>query len=84
MLGLSFRFRGVFVKMNVSRLLRLKGLQNALKSSVLFKNSNGLLCSPFSTSSAVSAGGFTKDFKPGPYPTTEEERIAAAKKYGML
>lgn len=26
---------------------------------------------------------FEKDFLPGPYPKTEEERRAAAKKYGM-
>jgi hypothetical protein len=28
-------------------------------------------------------GGFAKDFKPGPYPKTEKERIAAAEKYGL-
>jgi len=27
---------------------------------------------------------FNRDFMPGPYPKTEEERRAAAKKYGML
>lgn len=27
---------------------------------------------------------WNKDWKPGPYPRTEEERIAAAKKYNML
>lgn len=27
---------------------------------------------------------WNKDFKPGPLPTTEEERRAAAKKYGLL
>ena len=26
---------------------------------------------------------WNKDWKPGPYPQTEEERIAAAKKYGL-
>ena len=26
---------------------------------------------------------WNKDWKPGPYPRTEKERIAAAKKYGM-
>ena len=26
---------------------------------------------------------FPKDVQPGPYPVTEEQRIAAAKKYGM-
>ena len=28
--------------------------------------------------------GWNKDFKPAPYPETEEERRAAAKKYGLL
>lgn len=27
---------------------------------------------------------WNKDWKPGPYPETEEERKAAAKKYGLL
>lgn len=27
---------------------------------------------------------WNKDFKPGPLPTNEEERRAAAKKYGLL
>lgn len=27
---------------------------------------------------------WNKDFKPAPYPTTEEERVAAAKKYNLL
>lgn len=27
---------------------------------------------------------WNKDWKPGPYPKTDEERIAAAKKYGLL
>lgn len=26
---------------------------------------------------------WNKDWKPGPYPKTEKERIAAAKKYGL-
>lgn len=26
---------------------------------------------------------FPKDARPGPYPVTEEERIAAAKRYGL-
>ncbi|XP_046444273.1 NADH dehydrogenase [ubiquinone] 1 beta subcomplex subunit 8, mitochondrial-like [Daphnia pulex] len=30
------------------------------------------------------AGYWNKDWKPGPYPKTDAERIAAAKKYGML
>lgn len=31
-----------------------------------------------------SSIGWNKDFKPGPFPQTEEERRAAAKKYGLL
>lgn len=27
---------------------------------------------------------WNKDFKPAPFPTTEEERLAAAKKYNLL
>lgn len=27
---------------------------------------------------------WNKDYKPGPYPQTEKERIAAAKKYNLL
>ncbi|XP_065353668.1 NADH dehydrogenase [ubiquinone] 1 beta subcomplex subunit 8, mitochondrial [Cloeon dipterum] len=30
-----------------------------------------------------SAGGWNKDFAPGPFPKTEEERRAAAKRYNM-
>lgn len=26
---------------------------------------------------------WNKDWKPGPYPVTEEEKVAAAKKYGL-
>jgi NADH dehydrogenase (ubiquinone) 1 beta subcomplex subunit 8 len=36
------------------------------------------------STTAARSGHFAKDFKPGPYPNTEQERIAAAKKYGML
>jgi len=36
----------------------------------------------FITSRTVQAG-FSKDFKPGPYPKSEAEKGAAAKKYGM-
>lgn len=31
-----------------------------------------------------TAAYWNKDWKPGPYPTTPEERAAAAKKYGLL
>ncbi|XP_071550256.1 NADH dehydrogenase [ubiquinone] 1 beta subcomplex subunit 8, mitochondrial [Panulirus ornatus] len=30
-----------------------------------------------------AAGGWNKDWKPGPYPVTPEERAAAARKYGL-
>ena len=33
--------------------------------------------------SCISKAHWNKDWLPGPYPKTEEERIAAAKKYGM-
>jgi len=32
----------------------------------------------------VSVAGWNKDYKPGPYPQTEKERLAAAKKYYLL
>jgi NADH dehydrogenase (ubiquinone) 1 beta subcomplex subunit 8 len=31
----------------------------------------------------IAAHGWNKDFKPGPYPKTQAEREAAAKKYGL-
>ena len=33
--------------------------------------------------SPAFSDGWNKDFKPGPYPKTQAEREAAAKKYGM-
>ncbi|KAF6203773.1 hypothetical protein GE061_002108 [Apolygus lucorum] len=35
-------------------------------------------------SSQVLGAYWNKDWKPGPYPRTEEERVAAAKKYGLM
>lgn len=32
----------------------------------------------------LCAGGWTRDWKPGPPPTTPEERAAAAKKYNLI
>ena len=62
----------------MNRLMRLGSLRS---SSIIFNiNQNGRRS--LMTSKPLSAG-FTKDFKPGPYPKTEEERIAAAKKYGL-
>lgn len=37
-----------------------------------------------SASSVRAAGTWNKDWKPGKFPTTEEERLSAAKKYGLL
>ena len=57
-----------------------------LKSSVLFGLNNVNKCNQLKRTFLTSrplAAGFTKDFKPGPYPKTEAERVAAAKKYGM-
>ncbi|GFT27544.1 NADH dehydrogenase 1 beta subcomplex subunit 8, mitochondrial [Nephila pilipes] len=51
---------------------------------------NGLKAKPISFSSPKiiarnsSITTWNKDWKPGPYPRTEEQRIAAAKKYNML
>ena len=35
------------------------------------------------SNSKAACAGSLRDFAPGPYPKTEEERIKAAKKYGM-
>lgn len=59
-------------------------MNRLIRSSILLNNLNKY-ASPkrtFKTSNVLGAG-FTKDFKPGPYPRTEEERVAAAKKYGL-
>ena len=69
----------------MNRLIKLRCLNN-MASSVLFKSSQKqvqqALIRNISHTKPFLAG-FTKDFKPGPYPKTEAERIAAAKKYGM-
>ena len=69
----------------MNRLIKLRCLNN-MASSVLFKSSQKqvqqALIRNISHTKPLLAG-FTKDFKPGPYPKTEAERIAAAKKYGM-
>jgi hypothetical protein len=39
--------------------------------------------SKFINTSKILNGHFPKDVKPGPFPVTEEQRVAAAKKYGM-
>ncbi|KAJ6633182.1 NADH dehydrogenase [ubiquinone] 1 beta subcomplex subunit 8, mitochondrial [Pseudolycoriella hygida] len=38
----------------------------------------------FTAMSNRKASHWNKDLKPGPYPKTEEERVAAAKKYNLL
>ncbi len=61
-----------------------------LSTSLLFslkslnKNSNPLKLAKrtFLKCQPLLAGN-VKDYKPGPYPKTNEERIAAAKKYGL-
>jgi len=65
---------------------RLTRLQTLPRSLILLKK-----CEPINnqvsiraiSNSKVLLGGFAKDFKPGPYPRTEAERVAAAKKYGL-
>ncbi|CAF0708659.1 unnamed protein product [Brachionus calyciflorus] len=47
-----------------------------IRSSIIFNQAR-------SFSSSKPALVFAKDFKPGPYPETEAERRAAAKKYGL-
>jgi NADH dehydrogenase (ubiquinone) 1 beta subcomplex subunit 8 len=46
-----------------------------IASKIANKNSLGIVIR--------SASHWNKDWKPGPYPKTQEEREAAAKKYGM-
>ena len=56
----------------MNRLVKLKQLvsqQQLIKRNIVFTR-------------PVLAGQ-AKDFMPGPYPKTEEERIAAAHKYGL-
>ena len=59
----------------MNRLVKL----NRLNTSVLF---NAAVKRTFSNTHPVSAG-YIKDYKPGPYPKTEAERVAAAKKYNL-
>lgn len=63
------------------RCLRLQ--RSAAASSLLYGKPLQQQVRSFGSTPAALAGGFAKDFKPGPYPTTEAERIAAAKKYNM-
>jgi NADH dehydrogenase (ubiquinone) 1 beta subcomplex subunit 8 len=53
-------------------------LKTALKKGAQQQNQvRSLMSSP------AMCAGFAKDFTPGPYPKTEAERVAAAKKYNM-
>ena len=61
-------------KMN--QLVRLRWTKSG--ASVLFNT----LTRSVSTSQTLYAG-YAKDYMPGPYPKTEVERIAAARKYRM-
>ena len=55
-------------------------LSNA--SKLLFRTNSSSVRAISTTT--VKQGHFAKDFKPGQYPESEAERVAAAKKYGML
>jgi hypothetical protein len=69
----------------MNRLIKLRCLSN-MSSSILFKSSLNHVQQALTRNISYTKpllAGFTKDFKPGPYPQTEAERIAAAKKYGM-
>lgn len=56
-----------------------------VNKSLLFRNEESLrvLAMRSFGSSSPCLAGFAKDYKPGPYPRNEEERIAAAKKYNL-
>ena len=57
-------------------LFKLHSHRKILQSFIL--NDNKYL-----NTSKILFSHWPKDVKPGPFPKTEEERIAAAKKYGM-
>ncbi|XP_014260779.1 NADH dehydrogenase [ubiquinone] 1 beta subcomplex subunit 8, mitochondrial [Cimex lectularius] len=52
---------------------------SVLKGKLLYQVARRSICS----GSALRAA-WNKDWMPGPYPKTEEERLAAAKKYNLL
>jgi hypothetical protein len=69
----------------MSRLMKLRCLNN-VASSILFKKSQVQMQQTLNRHISYTKpllAGFAKDYKPGPYPKTEAERIAAAKKYGL-
>lgn len=53
---------------------------NLLRTNTILCGRSFALLTQFSRNAAY----WNKDWKPGPYPTTPEERAAAAKKYGLL
>ncbi|XP_050297153.1 NADH dehydrogenase [ubiquinone] 1 beta subcomplex subunit 8, mitochondrial [Anthonomus grandis grandis] len=55
----------------------MNSLVKSVKLGFILKSSSPVL------SSVRSAGHWNKDFRPGDYPKTEEERIAAARKYNV-
>jgi NADH dehydrogenase (ubiquinone) 1 beta subcomplex subunit 8 len=61
----------------MASLLKLSRFSRFVSGSLLSKN-----VAPKSQMARTMAY-WNKDWKPGPYPRTEKERIAAAKKYGM-
>ncbi|KAG8194946.1 hypothetical protein JTE90_021407 [Oedothorax gibbosus] len=59
----------------------LSTVRKAINSSKNFRT-------PFTASRVITRNSsvttWNKDWKPGPYPRTEEERLAAAKKYNLI
>ncbi|MCL4137090.1 UNVERIFIED_CONTAM: hypothetical protein GTU68_023928 [Idotea baltica] len=55
----------------------MNSLNKIIQFRLLQRNSS-LLCT-----AVRNAGAWNRDWKPGPYPKTQEEREAAAKKYGL-
>lgn len=60
----------------------MNALGRALPLALLVRKPISVVKRSISTSTRLAAY-FEKDFLPGPYPKTEEERLKAAKKYGM-
>jgi len=67
----------------MNRLIRLQALRRSLALLNKFESINNQVTTRAISNSKILMGGFAKDFKPGPYPKTEAERVAAAKKYGL-
>lgn len=61
---------------------RLTSLRHLRVSPLFGLSKSQQITRAFSNTKVVQAG-FAKDFLPGPYPNTEEERVAAARKYGL-